>query len=275
MFKRLCRTLAVSTLMIMIASPVAAIENGDPDRAHRNVGAFGFDLSPVGLGRVGLCSGFVISDRAFVTAAHCIGFAQQLGSIFGLNPDFVVSMEAGSENQPAINPGTLDFTDLSTIFQFKMLAETATATSFHIHHDYDPTVSTSENDVAVLEFPPGTFTVPPAQLADAGFLDFFESVGMLENVPVGLVGYGATAITGPAQFFIPGYRNQGRASLQSLSATRLTLTKSDNFSAGVLPADSGSPQTVLGKVVSLTSESDFQRLDTLEMQAFLMSFLQD
>ena len=68
-----------------------AIENGQHDYMHHNVGALGFDLdgpdNPIP--PLAFCSGFVISDRAFVTAAHCIDLVD------GFSPSYVVTLEPG------------------------------------------------------------------------------------------------------------------------------------------------------------------------------------
>lgn len=251
--------------------PAHAIENGKPDSAYRNVGALGFDVDgPGGNPPFGICSGFVISDRAFVTAAHCItpfeGFAQS----------WAVTLEPGSPENPIIHPGT--FTG-ANIFDFPMLVETISTTTVHMHPGFDEAAATYENDVAVLEFPSGTFDVPPVNLARRGLLNRLKRFGILKKLPVGVVGYGAEGFaTNEAGdilgLSIPGHRNRGFSALAGMSRTRLFLEPTPVLDSGLLSGDSGSPQFVLDRAVALSSVPGFgeQRLDTPAVRWFLAQF---
>ena len=69
MMKTLVAAMA-TVAMLSIATPVGAIVNGQPDTTHDYVGAMrGFD--PGGTQR--LCSGSLIANGVFLTAAHCVG----------------------------------------------------------------------------------------------------------------------------------------------------------------------------------------------------------
>jgi len=70
---KLAPTLA-ATLLLAIAPPAFAVDEGAPDRdRHPNVGLLGFDVDGAGPTPPALlCSGSVLSERAFLTAAHCI-----------------------------------------------------------------------------------------------------------------------------------------------------------------------------------------------------------
>ena len=74
-----------------------AIENGQHDYRHHNVGGIAF-YTDGPEGPFGRCSGFVISDWAFVTAAHCI---IPLGP---LAQSWAVTLEPGTPENPVYLP---------------------------------------------------------------------------------------------------------------------------------------------------------------------------
>ena len=242
-----------------------AIENGQHDYRHHNVGGIGFDIDgPANpTPPLGLCSGFVISDWAFVTAAHCIitpgPFAQS----------WAVTLEPGTPENPVILPGI--FTG-ANVFDFPMLVETIDAIAVHVHPDFDPGSLTL--DVAVLEFPPGTFKVRPVRLAEPFYLDELDIQGVLNLRPLGLVGYGAQALTNEG-YVMPGYRSRGFSKASGITDNQLLLTPTDVFDARLMPGDSGSPQFISGRAVSLTSSlEELQRLDIQEVLDFLAPFIE-
>ncbi len=241
-----------------------AIENGQHDYMHRNVGGIGFDIDgpDYPIPPLGLCSGFVISDRAFVTAAHCIITPGPLAQ------SWAVTLEPGTPENPVIQPGI--FTG-ANVFDFPMLVETIDAIAVHLHPGFNPGNMTL--DIAVLEFPPGTFKVSPVHLAEQYYLDELASQGVLNRRPVGLVGYGAQALTVEG-YVMPGYRSRGFSLVSGLTGDRLFLTPTDVFSAMTMPGDSGSPQFISGRAVSLTSTVDHQRLDLPEVLDFLAPFIE-
>ncbi len=241
-----------------------AIENGQPDNRHHNVGGIGFDIdgpdNPTP--PLGLCSGFVISDRAFVTAAHCIitpgPYAQS----------WAVTLEPGTPENPVYLPGI--FTG-ANVFDFPMLVETIDAINVHVPPGFDPVSLTL--DVAVLEFPPGTFKVRPVRLAKPYYLDKLDDQGVLNLRPVGLVGYGAQALTDEG-YVMTGYRSRGFSKASGITYDQLFLTPTDVFDATIMPGDSGSPQFISGRAVSLTSFDRLQRLDIPEVLDFLAPFIE-
>ncbi len=241
-----------------------AIENGQHDYMHHNVGAIGFDLDGPDdpFPPLGLCSGFVISDRAFVTAAHCIDL------VAGLSPSWVVTLEPGTPENPIILPGI--FTG-ANVFDFPMLVETINAIDVHVHPGFNPGNLTL--DIAVLEFPPGTFKVRPVRLAEQYYLDELDIQGVLNLRPVGLVGYGAQALTNEG-YVMPGYRSRGFSKVSDITDGQLFLTPTDVFDARMMPGDSGSPQFISGRAVSLGGIVDQQRLDLPEVLDFLAPFIE-
>ena len=245
-----------------------AIENGQPDTAYENVGTLGFDIDgPAGpTPPFGICSGFVISDRAFVTAAHCLTPVEDIAQ------SWAVALQPGSPASPIIPPGVLSLVEFN-VTDFPILVESISTTMVHPHPRYDQV--SLENDVAVLEFPAGTFDVEPVQLAGFRLLDRLNRLRILDRVAVGIVGYGAEQSLGNSQFVIPGYRKRGVSSIGTLSRSRTTLEPTPVRDADVLPGDSGSPLFVLDRAVGITSFTDIQRLDIPSIRRFLTPFVSE
>lgn len=260
--QNLVRLLAFVSLSAAAAN-LYAIQNGQADTVHKNVGLTGFYMDgPDGpIGPLGWCTGFVISDHAFVTAAHCVTalpFAQA----------WAVTLEGGSPVDPVVQPGIFNGANLT---DFPILKEVVDAQDVFVHPDYD--AGTFENDVAVLLFDPGTFDVRAVRLPEAGYLDGLEANGTLELQPLGLVAYGSVEVTEEG-FVFPGYRQHGFCRASSLSPNWLFRVSEFPFDAGTMFGDSGSPQFMAGRAVSLTSGWEgYQRLDTDAVLEFLYPFL--
>jgi hypothetical protein len=74
---------------------------------------------------------------------------------------------------------------------------------------------------------------------------------------------------------MPGYRSRGFSKVSDITDDRLFLTPTGVFDATTLPGDSGSPQFISGRAVSLTSTGDYhQRLDIPEVLDFLAPFIE-
>ena len=174
---------------------------------------------------------------------------------------------------PVILPGI--FTG-ANVFDFPLLVETIDAIAVHLHPDFDPGSMTL--DVAVLEFPPGTFKVRPVRLAEQYYLDELDIRGVLYLRPVGLVGYGAQALTNEG-YVLTGYRSRGFSKVSGITDNQMMITPTDVFDARIMPGDSGSPQFISGRAVSLTSTATaepqrLQRLDIPEVMEFLAPFIE-
>lgn len=256
----------LALILLSTAVPVSAVDNSVLDRTRNAVGLLGFDVDGLGgLPPFSLCSGFVISDRAFVTAAHCVVPMEPIAA------SWVVTLEPGLPDSPVAPPGTFSLL-LYNFGDFPILVDTVVATGHYVHPNFDP--ATRTNDVAVIEFPAGTFSVKPVRLASVGFLDWADSVGVLYEVPVRLVGYGGAEDLGNFEVSIPGYRKRGFAIATDLTDQTLILGTNDVMNSQNLAGDSGSPQFVLGRAVSLASHPGVkQRLDTPLVQSFLAGFL--
>lgn len=267
---------AFAGLLATIAAPANAIGNGKPDVGYEGVGTLGVYLPTPPSGEIGgpfgLCSGFVISDRAFVTAAHCLA---EIAALRHVPQAWAVALDAGSPEHPIILPGV--FTTLNDIVNFPIEVETHSPIVIHEHPGFDE--HTFENDVAVLEFPVGTFKGPYVKLAGPRLLRWLKRLRILKRIPIGLVGYGATgpAFNDMGDFIglaISGHRNKGFGAVGSASKTRLFLETTPVLDSTLLLGDSGSPQFLLGRAVSLSSEPGFgeQRLDTPAVRKFLYPF---
>lgn len=259
--------LLVTLTLISLAAPVSAVDNSVLDRTRHAVGLIGFDVDGPGpIGPFSLCSGFVISDHAFVTAAHCV--APMVAS--GVTT-FVVTLEPGSPDDPVAPPGIFNLL-LYNFGDFPILVDTVVASGFYIHPNFDP--ATRTNDVAVLYFPEGTFSVRPVRLPPVGYLDRLDTIGVLYEVPIGLAGYGGDEDLGNFETTIPGYRKRGFGIAAELTEQCLIMGTNQVFDSQNLAGDSGSPQFILGRAVSLASHSHVvkQRLDTPLVQAFLAGF---
>jgi hypothetical protein len=256
-------------LLVFATTPASAIENGRPDGPrHRNVGLMGIDLDgPDGpLPAFAFCTGFVISDSAFATAAHCI-------DVFGPDAAWAVTLEPGSPDDPVIEPGFFDFA-LFNFTDFPIHADVTFADAVCMHPSYNGLVG-FEHDLAVLSFDPGTFDVPPVQLPEQGWLDHLAATGSLIKMPLQLVGYGTEGRQEGTAFFVPGYRKTALTGITGLDPNSLYYRPSDVWTGDTGFADSGSPQFLTGRAVSLQTfpERQAQRLDTVSELSFLNGLL--
>jgi Trypsin len=268
------KALAASLLATLaIAAPAAAVDNGVPDGPrHPNVGLLGFDFDAEGPEPpYFLCSGSVLSDRAFLTAAHCIDV---LGDV-----QEVVTLEPGSPQDPVFEPGVA-FDD----FPFAITVPVQRPLATIVHPRFDP--DTRHHNVAVLLFAPRTFRVHPVTLPPLRLLELLRIPRLARHASFTLVGYGSDPdySAGDPRFVLDGYRQTATAPFKALTANDLLLQGADvSGQGGLCIGDSGSPQ-FLGPTniaVSLLSfdgdtcrDPVSQRLDTRAEQRFLEPYVQ-
>jgi hypothetical protein len=262
--------IATSLLVsLMLSAPAAAVDNGTPDGArHPAVGMLGFDFDAEGESPpYFLCTGSVLSDRAFLTAAHCI-------DVFDDTVQWVASLEPGSPAEPAYAPGFV-FDD----FPLEIRAAVERPIATIVHPRFDP--ETLAHDLAVLVFAPGTFAVRPIDLPRPRLLDALARRSELGPAGFTLVGYGTDPdySTEPPRYFARGYRQTASAPFLSLDERQLRLQGAGaSGMGGLCLGDSGSPQLLRGTTtaVALLSavgetcrEIVAQRLDTPSNRGFL------
>jgi hypothetical protein len=274
-------------LLVFSVAPAMAIDGGVPDGdGHPNVGLLGFDIDGAGpTPPFAICGGSVISDHAFLTAAHCI-----INDIVGQFPGatWAVTLEGGSPADPVVPGGSFP-ADYPACCVFTVPdSSIARATSVVVDPSFDVATFTSPtggaHDLAVLEFPAGTFAgVTPVRIVHPDYLDHLAAAGNRLGPQLTTVGYGAEVRDGG--LYVVGYRKTGRVSFVDASDVWLELSQDTDAlprSATPCAGDSGSPLFLGGSDVQVatyhTAEGCYgtgyaQRLDTPAEQAFLAPYL--
>ena len=261
---------------LVLSAPAGAVHNGVPDGdAHPNVGLLAFDIDGEGpTPPFALCTGSVISDDAFLTAAHCIAAIP--------NAAWVVTLDGGSPEQPLATQGF--FPD---DFPFAVIGSVERSIGVIVHPEFGRGLSRI-NDLAVVLFPEDTFAhSTPVALPTAGLLADLAAHGGLVGRTVTLVGYGTDAEVGPPRYFFHGYRQTATAPVQALTPRwlRVQHTPAATDQGSLCYGDSGSPQFLgdseSNMIVSLLSHglttcrgaARAQRLDTASAREFLSRFI--
>jgi hypothetical protein len=256
-----------------VAVPARAVDEGVPDfGGHPNVGQMGFDVDGPGPEpTVAWCSGTVVSDAVFLTAAHCL-------INFPPGTAFAVTLQAGAPASPVYRPGRI-FEDFPYVFS----APAPFATEAVIHPRFGGN-DVRTHDVGVLVFPEGTFAgVRPVELPRPGQLDRL----VRERPTVRLVGYGGDPEwgNGAPVVIAEGYRQTATAPVKRLTRTQLLLDGRTRVTGqgGLCLGDSGSPQLLGDSNLQLALMSNAaedchgtilaQRLDTPSERSFLSHYI--
>ena len=258
---RLALGLAVAVFCATVAGAAQAITFGEPDgERHPNVGALVTDWNPDSPGPDQFCTGTLVSETLFLTAAHCL---------FGEAGTVWVTFEPGYDEDAEGPAGLYEVVDWTLHEGFAV-----------------PGGGADAFDIAIVELASAP-DVDPAELPTLGLLDAYEQK-QLRELTFTAVGYGIVRESkkgGPHGFIDETTRMVVQQTYLSLQPTWLTLNMNPSTgSGGACYGDSGGPHFLGGMesnlVVSITVTGDAMcratdktyRLDTFTAQEFLSRF---
>lgn len=266
--------LAVSALLLAVVGPAAAITNGTPSSDTR-VGALAATAPGLADEPFFVCSGTQVSPTVFLTAAHCVAWADAFAGTV-----FMVTFE-----QDAYDPGPTPFDQPTRLIHegVDLLQATGYAYGDGFDHDLgdlkDYGVVLFDGDDAL----PGPYVTLPYE----GQLDDMKMDGLLDGFVFDHVGYGSAIVYGqgaPQVVWDDGTRKETTTPYMALTKGALRTNVNDQATGmgGTGYGDSGSP--VLGSTISGYENTVFavtswgsgraldaaQRLDTADAQTFLV-----
>jgi hypothetical protein len=260
--KRFLPIIALAGALALQAGPAGAITYGEPDgTAHPNVGALIVDYANDDEGPVHICSGTLIDEDVFLTAAHCT---------FDITPEDQVYVSFATDVDPIPK---------------RLLSGTAFS---HPEFGHD---QSNSFDIAVVVLDSPVRGITPAEIPEIGLLDELRAAGTLQTSGFTAVGYGVHEPTkggGPPQFPYDGMRWRSVSSFNSMTDAWLKLSQNANTSrGGTCFGDSGGPnflgadeeETNIIAAITITGDAMCRatnvtyRLDTEEVHAFLAPFL--
>jgi secreted trypsin-like serine protease len=263
MVRKILFVSTVAVLALVLQAPGAqAITYGEPDgNDHPNVGALIVDYAGDDEGPNHICSGTLIDEDVFLTAAHCT---------FDIVPADQVYVSFATDVDPLPR---------------RLLSGEAVSNPNFTWKQSD----TGDLAVVLLDREVG---LTPARLPEVGLFDRMKAAGTLnQSTRFTAVGYGVHEPTkggGPPTFPYDGMRWKAVSTFNSLEKAWLTLSQNDNTSeGGTCYGDSGGPNflgaeatetniiagvTVTGDAMC-RSTNKIYRLDTAAAHAFIQPFL--
>jgi len=238
-------SLATVVVALAVVAPAGAILNGTPDTDHPYVGI----LVTLQNGQpVPVCSGFLVSQTAFVTAAHCVN---ALGS------------------RPAYVSFDRDFTPDSPLLHGTAVPNPAFGS---------PGANTHDIALVVLDSPVSSRF---AQLPSLGLLNSVVK----DKTPLTVVGYGANGFLKGGGHPVPDFRyvrSFADSRLSKLESAKAGFNM--RMSSGICFGDSGGPVLLGSSDVAVGINSFVNngqcagnafafRLDTTESLTFLAPYL--
>jgi secreted trypsin-like serine protease len=261
MKKKILSTLLVALLALALAIPAQAITFGELDEGrHPFVGALGIWMD----GQPWIdCSGTLIAQDVFLTAAHCVAW---------------------------LSPSGMDASDLWVSFDTAPESGIAVMLPVRAYY-YDPLFGhdkSDPHDIAVVLLAEPVMGTTPATLPPAGLIDQMKATKTLKSQVFVAVGYGTVRedkTSGPHTLFWEGFRRFVPQSYNAYTQSWLKLSMNPSTGdGGTCYGDSGGPH-FLGEtsmVVSLTVTGDrfcratdvTYRLDTPSARLFLEQFVE-
>jgi hypothetical protein len=285
--------IAACAAIVVTTTPAAAIssENSQPAPERTEVGVLGIVVDVDGDGALDVlgttCSGTMVDDDTFLTAAHCT-------DNFASGQRFFVSLEQNFLSL-LIAQGGLPVAQLVDVF---LANGWIVEGDMHRHAAFPGNPgfpnSADQHDIAVIDFadrdtsPADLWTFTPATLPTAGLLDAIGARA-LDGYDWWAVGYGAQeAVPGPGGLSHPGGFVRLKAQLDFTALRQAWVQLAMNASrdlGGVCYGDSGGPNyvdidgTLL--LAAVTSWGDIPcyatamqyRTDTAPARAFLTDFV--
>jgi secreted trypsin-like serine protease len=270
MRKRIVAACLAAVLATVLALPALGITFGEPDgNDHPNVGAIVVEVPD--FGEFQWCTGTLIADGVFLTAAHCF-------DLFPVLEDLGASIRVTFA--PDISAGGAAFHEVDEWIS---------------HPDYIPFGTggqSAPNDVGVMRLATWP-TAEPADLPTQGLLDQLKADGTLKHTRFTAVGYGTVRDTMTGSFdTISGntLRNRAEQGFNSLTKAWLKLpmvNTAGNQNGGTCYGDSGGPHfihlngeetniiasiTVTGDVPCKATDQTY-RMDVASVRDFLGDYV--